>query len=90
MSALFTVLRPSPGAYPRGGRVRCYSAEREAGTPLVSLGSCAPGTPGIQGRSFSYNTSILPTSPTPQHATTKAETEKQGEQNSKAFPRSKA
>ena len=59
MSALFTVLRPSPGAYPRGGRVQCYSAEREAGTPLVSWGSCAPGTPGIQGRSFSYNTSIL-------------------------------
>jgi hypothetical protein len=54
MSALFTVLRPSPGAYPRGGRVRCYSAEREAGTPLVSWGSCAPGP---QGSSSSYNTS---------------------------------
>jgi hypothetical protein len=52
-SALSSVLRPSPGAYPRGGRERCYSAEREAGTPLVSWGSCAPGP---QGSSSSYNT----------------------------------
>src|SRR5215213_10432588 len=80
MSALFTVLRPSPGAYPRGGRVQCYSADREAGTPLVSWGSCAPGT---QERSLSYNTS--PTTPNPHHATTKAETEKQGEQNPKSI-----
>jgi hypothetical protein len=75
MSALFTVLRPSPGAYPRGGRVRCYSAEREAGTPRVSWGSCAPGT---QERSFSYNTFH-----NPQYATTKPETEKQVEQKRK-------
>ena len=34
--------------------MRCYSAEREAGTPLVSWGSCAPGP---QGPSSSYNTS---------------------------------
>jgi hypothetical protein len=32
----------------------------EAGTPLVSWGSCAPGT---QGPSFSYNTVLPPTSP---------------------------
>jgi hypothetical protein len=48
----------------------------EAGTPLVSWGSCAP-TP--QERSFSYNT-LYTYIYNPQHATTKAETEKQGEQ----------
>jgi hypothetical protein len=62
MSALSMSSVPLPWAYPRGGRVRCYSADREAGTPLVSLGSCAPGP---QERSFSYNTHLRP--PPPQH-----------------------
>src|SRR5215217_4592543 len=62
-SCMSSPLSPSSGANPRGGRVRCYSADREAGTPRVPWWSCASGT---QERSFSYNTFC----PTPQHRKT--------------------
>src|SRR5215216_4219970 len=71
--SVVSVLRPSSVANPRGVRVRCYSADREAGTPRVPWGSCASGT---QERSFSYNTPC----PTPSIAATKPKTEKQGKQ----------
>jgi hypothetical protein len=78
-SALSSVLRPSPGAHPRGGRV--YS---------VTLRIVKPGRPWSPGgrvlrvlrvlRGDHFPIILLYDPQDSYHATTRAETEKQGEQ----------